>query len=144
MKQPGTKIEYSEERVRDLMRAHDEYIDSCKYISMTELYKTIVDKPSKRFWVSETRCALVVSAMIRGEDVLDTMWPAKREMFQELYGRVMVLKRQYPNKTLIELCTMAIYQEAPKFYLSPGTAKVMISKYRKQWIRERMKRLHLL
>lgn len=144
MKRPGTKIEYSEERVRDLMRAHDEYIDTCKHISMVDLYKAIVDKPSKRFWVSETRCAIVVSAMMRGEDVLDAMWPTKREMFQELYDRVMVLKKLYPDKTMIELCTMAIYQEAPKFYLSPGTAKVMISKYRKRWRRERMKRLHLL
>lgn len=144
MKQPGTKIEYSEERVRDLMRVHDEYIDTCKHIRMTELYKTIVDKPSKRFWVSETRCALVVSAMIRGEDILDSMWPTKKEMFQELYNRVVVLKKLYPDKTMIELCTMAIYQEAPKFYLSPGTAKVMISKYKKQWRREKMRRLRLL
>lgn len=144
MKQYGAKIEYSEERVRDLMRVHDEYIDKCKYIRMTELYNTIVNKPSKRFWVSETRCAIVVSAIMRGEDVLSAMWPTKKEMFLELYRRVSDLKIKNPDKTMIELCAMAVNQEAPKFYLSPGTAKVMINKYRKIWRREKMKRLHLL
>ncbi|MBE6336236.1 MAG: hypothetical protein E7066_06135 [Lentimicrobiaceae bacterium] len=144
MKQPGTKIEYSEERIRDLMRAYDEYIASCRHISMTELYKTIVNKPSKRFWVSETRCALVISAIMRGENVLDTMWPTKKEMFLELYHRVKILQQTYPDRTMIDLCTMAINQEAPKFYLSPGTAKVMIVKYRKKWRMEKMKRLRII
>lgn len=144
MKQPGTKVEYAEERVRDLMRAHDEYIDSCKYIRMNELYKVVVNKPSKRFWVSETRAALVVSAIMRGENVLDRMWDSKKEMYIEIAKRVAELRRQHPDMTMCELCTIVINQEAPKFYLSPGTAKVMISKYRKTWRKEKMKRLHLL
>lgn len=144
MKQPGTKVEYSEERVRDLMRAHDEYIESCKYIRMNELYKVVVNKPSKRFWVSETRAALVVSAIMRGENVLDRMWDSKKEMYIEIAKRVAELRRQHPDMTMCELCTIVINQEAPKFYLSPGTAKVMISKYRKTWRKEKMKRLHLL
>ncbi|MBE6346963.1 MAG: hypothetical protein IKM23_06730 [Bacteroidales bacterium] len=144
MKPIGTKVEYSEERVRDLMRVYDMYIASCKYINMAELYKTIVNQPSKRFWVSESRCALVISAIMRGEDVLNTMWPTKKEMFLELYRRVSALQIEYPNKTMIELCTMAIYQKAPKFYISPGTAKVMIVKYRRKWRVEKMRRLRIL
>lgn len=144
MKQTGTKVEYSEDRIRDLMRVYDEYIASCKFISMDELYKTIVNRPSRRFWVSETRCTLVISAINRGDDVLNTMRPTKKEMFLELYQRVAALQQTYPNKTMIELCTMAIYSEAPKFYLSPGTAKVMIVRYRKKWRLEKMKRLHIL
>ena len=43
-----------------------------------------------------------------------------------------------------ELCAKVIAQPAPKFYLTPGSAKVMVCKARKQWIQEKWKRLRLL
>ena len=85
-------MEYSEERICDLMRAYDEYISSCDYIRMPEVYNIIVNMPSKRFWVSDIRAALVVSAMMRGEARLDEMWPLKKEMYEEIYRRVLVLR----------------------------------------------------
>ena len=97
-------MEYSKERMDDLMRAYDEYISSCDYIRMSEVYKIIVNMPSRRFWVSDIRAALIIS----------------------------------------ELCAKVIAQPAPKFYLTPGSAKVMVCKARKQWIQEKWKRLRLL
>ena len=75
-------MEYSKERMDDLMRAYDEYIASYGYIRMSELYNTIVNQPSARFWVSDIRAALVVSAIMRGEADLDSMWTLKKEMYE--------------------------------------------------------------
>lgn len=127
----------------DLMRAYDEYIVSCDYIRMSDVYSTIVNTPSARFWVSDIRAALVVSAIMRGEADLDSMWLLKKEMYEEIYRRVLIMRKKHPGLTTSELCAMVVIQPAPKFYLTPGSAKMMICKARKQWAIEKRKRLRL-
>ncbi len=134
-------MEYSEERINDLMRAYDDYIQSCEYIRMSQVYRHIVDMPSRRFWVSDIRAALVVSAIIRGDADLDAMWPLKKEMYLEIHRRVVELSKTKPNKSISELCSIVVLQKAPKFYLTPGSAKIMVCKARKKWIEEKLKRL---
>lgn len=126
-------MEYSNERSEDLFRVYKEYIANCKYITMPEVYKTITNMPSRRFWVSDTRAALVVSSIIReGKQVLNSMWLLKREMYEEIYNRVIELKKTYPNKSITELCSSVVEQPAPKFYLTPGSAKILLCKIRRQ------------
>lgn len=137
-------MEYSQERSDDLMRAYDDYIASCDYIRMPDVYNKIVAMPSRRFWVSDIRAALVVSAMIRGEAHLERMWPLKREMYEEIYRRVVAMREDYPEFTTSELCAMVVMQPAPKFYLTPGSAKMMVCKARREWIRRKQERLRFL
>jgi hypothetical protein len=133
MKKKGSIMEYSNERSEDLFRVYKEYIANCKYITMPEVYKTITNMPSRRFWVSDTRAALVVSSIIReGKQVLNSMWLLKREMYEEIYNRVIELKKTYPNKSITELCSSVVEQPAPKFYLTPGSAKILLCKIRRQ------------
>jgi hypothetical protein len=136
-------MEYSKERIDDLMKVYDDYIASCKYIRMPEVYNKIVNMSSSRFWVSDIRAALVVSAIIRGEAKLDDMRPLKREMYEEIYRQVIILQKESPGLRVSELCAKVVVQPAPKFYLTAGSAKMMICKARKQWIAEKMKRLRL-
>lgn len=143
MKHKGALMEYSKERLDDLMRVYDEYVASCRYIRMPDVYKTIVNMPSRRFWVSDIRAALVVSAMIRGEAHLETMNITKREMYEEIHRRVMLMLEDNPSKTISELCSMVVAQPAPKFYITPGSAKIMVCKARKEWNRRKQQRLHL-
>lgn len=128
MKHKGAVMEYSMERMNDLMRAYDEYISSCDYIRMPEVYKVIVNMPSRRFWVSDIRAALVVSAMMRGANDLSGMWPLKKEMYEEIHTRVVALKSEHPELTISELCAKVIAQPAPKFYLTPGSSRIWILK----------------
>ncbi len=144
VKHKGSNMEYYEERAADLMRAYDEYIASCEYIRMPDVYRNIVDMPSRRFWVSDIRAALVVSAIMRGEARLDAMWPLKREMYLEIHRRVVELGKDKPGLPLSELCAIVVASPAPKFYLTPGSAKMMVCKARKKWIKEKRKRLRLL
>lgn len=141
MKHLGSLMMYSEEREKDLKRVYDEYIGKCKYVCMPDVYAHIVNMPSKRFWVSETRATLVVNGIIRGRNTLEKMCPSKREMFLEIYNRFVALKEKYPQMSTKDLCCMVVNQPAPKFYLTPKTAKVMICKIRKKWMEEKQQKL---
>lgn len=144
MKRKGATTEFAQERSDDLMRAYDEYIQSCEYIRLPELFRAIVNMPASRFWVSEMRAAVIVSAIRRGTVDLNDMLPLKKEMYLEIYHRVMRLRRQYPEKTLYELCAIVVNQPAPKFYLTPGSARVMVWKARKEWLKKKWERLRRL
>ena len=142
MKHHGAMMEYAHERMKDLMRAHDEYISSCKYIRMPDVYAAIVNMRSRRFWVSDTRAAKVIYAMLRGTTPKG-MRPLKREMFEEILRRVLALREERPGLAIRACCRIVVAQPAPKFYLAPGSAKVMVCKARKQWAQEKATRLRL-
>ena len=120
MKHNGAVMEYADERMRDLMRAYDEYISSCEYVRMPDVY-----------------------AMMRGVP-LKGMRPLKREMFEEIFRRVLALRKKRPELTVRACCCVVVAGPAPKFYLTPGSAKIMVCKARKKWIQEKLKRLRLL
>jgi hypothetical protein len=67
----------------------------------------------------------------------------KKEMYEEIHTRVVALKSEYPELTISELCAKVIAQPAPKFYLTPGSAKMMICKAKKRWMQEKLRRLRL-
>ena len=45
----------------------------------------------------------------------------KREMFEEIYRRYLLMRKDYPDKSVYELVTKIVNQPAPKFYLTPRT-----------------------
>lgn len=130
MKKRGAKVEYADDRLSELIRLYREYISTCKHISMPDVYAKIVQMPSQRFWVSSVRAAVVVSAMMRGEDVLSKMRESKAEMFREIHKRVVEIREKNPHTSLLEICENVVQQPAPKIYLTPGSAKIMICQYR--------------
>lgn len=139
MKPHGSNSEFKQQRNDDLMRAYHELIKSAQYILMPEIYRKVVDMPTRRFWISEGRAAIVISAMMKG-DTLENMGPLKREMYNEIYSRVIKLREKKPDLPIIQLVEMVVEQPAPKFYLTPGSAKVLICKIRKEWYFRRTKR----
>lgn len=143
MKPIGSKFEYEEERNDNLMSVYHNLISNCATIRMRELMVELVNSPSARFWVSEERAAIVISSMMRG-CTLDEMSRMKREMFMEIYRRVMEIQKAYPGISMSEAIFQVIHQPAPKFYLTPGSAKVIIHKIKKKWYEKRNRRLRHL
>lgn len=139
MKNFGSKSEYAHERTHDLLKAYFRYIETCSHINMTDIFKCVVEMPATRFWVSSSRAAVVVASIIRGDD-LHYMRSNKREMFFEIYRRVKELQPIHPRLSLPRLIEIVLAQPAPKFYLAPGSARVLILRARKQWFAERLKR----
>lgn len=128
MKYHGCILEFTDERNDELMRAFREAINKRTFIDITEISEEVVNMPCSRFWVSEERAMVVVTALIKGKPVLDAMRPTKREMFQEIYNRVLDYQKHFPDASLFELVLKAVNSPAPKFYMTPRSAMEIIYK----------------
>ena len=131
MKYRGCILEFTDERNRELMRAFREVVAKTDFIDISKVSEQIVDMPCSRFWVSEERAMVVVAAMVKGKPVLDAMRPTKREMFSEIYKRVLQLREERPKATLFELVVKVVNSPAPKFYMRPRCAMEIIYKIKK-------------
>lgn len=125
------------------MDVYHQLVSDVKYVCLPAIYRDIVNKPASRFYVSEERAAIVVGAMMRGVSI-DSMIPNKREMFTEIFRRAMDIRKEHPNMPILEVVSQVVRQPAPKFYLTPGSAKAIIFKAKRQWYEKRKKKLRHL
>ncbi len=133
MKPLGSVLAFTRERNAALLRAYRKQVGSARFIRLDEIGERVVNSPAERFWVSEERAAVVVSAMMRGKPVLDNMRPAKREMFEEIYRRVVALKKLHPDWCLRDLAHVVVNSPAPKFYMKASSALERLFKIRNGW-----------
>jgi hypothetical protein len=131
MKKKGTISQLQHERDDDLMRAFQQELAGRPHILLPEVLNAVVSSPSKRFWVTSERAAIVIYNMMKGDE-LEHMRPLKRKMFREIYRRVMKLKANYPQLSIPILTEQVVAEPAPEFYITPGSAKVIISRIRKR------------
>lgn len=143
MKRFGDKSEFEDQRNRDLMRNYHSLIEGAATIYLPDILHRLVNSPAERFYVSEERAFCVIKEIITGER-LDNMIPSKREMFFEIYKRVKDILNDNQDLELIDAVSLAVHSPAPKFYLTPGSAKVLISKIKKQWYEARKRKLRHL
>ena len=143
MKPHGSKFEYENERDADLLRAFNQLVTQAKRISCPEIYGQLVNMPSKRFWVSEERATIVISSMLKGNK-LDGMRPCKKEMFYEIYRRVLKMREEKPSLSIPEIVFNVLRQEAPKFYITPKSAKYLIFYAKKKCFQEKKHKLRHL
>ncbi len=134
MKYSGCTSEHKDERAQDLLRAYHEYLRTHAHIDVEEAFRAIVKMPSRRFWVSKIRAAIVISEMMHGDD-LRGMRPSKRAMFEEIFRRVRQLmgEERWQGVPLRQVVSYVIDQPAPQFYLSPDTARLYIKPAKKAW-----------
>lgn len=139
MKPYGSILEFTRERNADLMRAYRHQIRKPGHIRMSDIGAAIVNMPAARFWVSEERAAIVVSALLAGRDLPHNMRPTKCEMFSEIYRRVIALRRSRPKATLFDLVSQVVNSPAPKFYMLPRSAMDIIYKIKNGYYDELFK-----
>lgn len=136
MKNFGSVFEYEQERNNNLLRLYHQLISEVKFICSEEIYRKMADSPSDRFWVSEERALIVVLQIMKG-DTLIGMGKNKRDMFFEIYRRATIMKQKYPTLSLTKIIFKVVRQPAPKFYLTEGSIKVIISKIKSKWYERR-------
>lgn len=132
MKYFGSILEFTRERNKDLMRVYREKLSEASIIVMPVIFELVAQSPSSRFWVSEERAAIVVSAMAAGRP-MPRMRKNKREMFEEIYRRFVVMHEQQPDKSVYELVALIVNQPAPKFYLTARTVGEFIYRIKNGW-----------
>lgn len=140
----GRFFEYREERNADILRAFKECISSASVNEgMSSIYRRIVSTPSKRFWVSEEQASKVISQMIRGIDI-EYMSSNKKKMFYEIFHRVSKLQEENPETRLFLLIEEVVSSQAPCFYMTPESAKVIISQIKTKCYEQRLQSLPFL
>lgn len=129
MKYFGSTVEFTRQRNADIMRVFRQKLVEADVIRMDEICRQVAESPSCRFWVSERRAAIVISAMESGR-VVPCMTESKREMFAEIFRRYQELRPLHPDTSLLELATVIVNQPAPKFYFTPRTIREFICRIR--------------
>lgn len=105
-----------------------------------EVARRVADSPAPRLFVSEERAAVVVGRMLKGQPVR-LAGAVKREMYELLLYRVRRLMQNGQATTIAAAIRTALAQPAPKFYLTPGSVKVILYRLRRRAWYERRQRL---
>lgn len=144
MKHKGSISDVIQERNRDLLRAYRKLLHEADFVDQDKLFVDVVNSPAKRFWVSEERAAIVISEMMRG--IKPHGHNKYRDgMFREIFKRAMKIKRAHPELTIYEIACRVVNQKAPRFYITPSTARTIIFYEKKKWYEEKKRKLkHML
>ncbi len=129
MKKKGARIEFNSQRDKELLQAFKKEFSECSSLPLEQIYFRAPQNKASRFWVSERRAATVVAKIMRGESIAN-MNPKKQEMFMEIYRRVALILHAEPQSTIIDATFRVVNSEAPEFYLTPKSARVIIYKSR--------------
>lgn len=132
MKYYGSILDFTQERNQELMRVYQEELSKAGYIVMPKIFEQVANSPCSRFWVSEERAAIVISTLLAGK-VIPNMRKNKREMFEEIFRRFLIVREQYPEKSIYALAIMVVNQPAPKFYMTPRTVGELIYRIKNGW-----------
>lgn len=132
MKYYGSILDFTQERNQELMRVYQEELSKAGYIVMPKIFEQVANSPCSRFWVSEERAAIVISTLLAGK-VVPNMRKNKREMFDEIFRRFLIVREQYPEKSIYALTIMVVNQPAPKFYMTPRTVGELIYRIKNGW-----------
>ena len=132
MKYFGSILDFTRERNADLMRVYRDRLAEASIIIMPVIFQLVADSPASRFWVSEERAAIVISAMA-AEYPSSPQATTEQELFEEIYRRYLLMREDYPDKSVYELVTKIVNQPAPKFYLTPRTVGEFIYRIKNGW-----------
>jgi len=142
MKPFGAAFEYERERNRELLLAFRSLLAQAKRVNTKEIFKQLVEMPCSRFWVSPERATQVVYRLQRGDALNDKSYATKKAMFMEIFQRTMRIKKREPSRQIPDIVSEVVCQRAPRFYLTPESARVILIQAKKQWKEEQQKQQH--
>ena len=128
MKHKNSNCEFASERSELLLRNFRESIARQSVISAKRAFRDAANAPAPRFWVSESRAMRIISMMMKGEDPTKGMHSEKRDMYLEIFRRVVERKNLEPDTPLGDIVFEIVNREAPKSYLSWQYASRLISR----------------
>lgn len=134
------KFALQQEKEQDLEEALRNIYSNCRgRIHYKELSRRLATHPSRRFWVSAETAYVVIKRMLAGA-TLEAMRDTKRNMYMEIYRRVCKMREENPDKELEDIVDEVVEQPAPSFYITNGTAYVLITRIKRERRRCRTKK----
>lgn len=125
------------ERNMDLHEAYKRVIDNSSFIVLEDVLTKTVNSPAKRFYISSDRVyGVLVRWDIRGETT-KLISEERQEMYEEIYRRVKLLRENKKDTVLAHLIEEVIEQPAPKFYIKPESAKIILCRHKQTLKKQR-------
>lgn len=131
MKSIGDKAEYIPARNKDLYEVYKRKVSETRQIRLLDVLGEVVKSPAKRFYIGERQAQVAVTSLLNGRPVPGVR-PERRRMYDEIYRRCLDAMSGGRAVPLAELVREVIAQPAPEFYLTPGSAKVILHYIRKE------------
>lgn len=132
IKHKGSISEFKGERERELLAAYKVQLAKRRHKRLDYSFWEAVSKtPATRFWVSVDRAVEVIRKLLRGEKP-NSKSKKNIEMFEDLFQVVLKEKEKNPDDKLFLLVERAIRAPAPQMYITPNSAKIIISKIRRK------------
>lgn len=123
MKKKGNISDYTDERNAELRNA---FFSQLGYSTSAEALQKAVKTPSSRFWVDPDRARDIISRIEKDPKSTHRMYPQRKRMYEALYHRYREMNRQFPGQSKIQTVTMAVYSQAPEFFLTPSAARRIV------------------
>lgn len=130
MRKLGSVSQIAPARNQEMTQTLRAIAGSSESLSSEEIFIRLVNSPSSRFWVSEERAAEILGRMFRG-DPLKGMRPHRREMFQALFRIASEYLADNPGASYTDAAFHAVHTPAPKFFITPGSARTIFSHMRR-------------
>lgn len=143
MRKKGSIVQVKAQRDNELMEAYKRAVTASAAIRLDEVFRKAVETPCSRFWCSEER-AYMVCLWIKAGRSLEHMNPTRKDMFMEIFRRVEQLRNTATGESFYALVIRVVNSPAPRFYLTPKSAQVIVHHIKKKCLEERKKRLRCL
>lgn len=119
------------QRNKDLHGCFCRVLSEMNPIVLDEALTRTVNSPAKRFYISSDRA---YGVLIRWEKcgITKLITPERQEMYEEIYRRILELRKSMPNTPFMHLVEIVLEQPAPKFYLETSSVKTILCKYRQR------------
>lgn len=121
----------TKERNKDLL---DAYYKKLRELGLSALHKkriTLIDEiinlDAPKFYISEGEAQRAISKMLRGIP-LNNKNPLKNEMYEELKKNFLEWRKENPDTSISKGVEYIINLPAPKFYIKPQSAHILICK----------------
>lgn len=125
MKNVGDTSEHRPARNTDLYEVFLKKLEESRQVQLRTVLEQTVKSPAKRFYVGRRRAQDVVTHLLGGGN-LDGMRPERARMFSEIFTRCKAMMESGRAIPLPDLIDEVLRQPAPEFYLTPGSAAVII------------------
>jgi len=122
-------------------------------VRRNKAYGLAAEKPCSRYWISEERAKEIICRLENGEQITNIVkghsgrWgkPSSSslqiEQITSLYERFKQVCVEHPRSSFSTKVYIAVSSPAPKFFITPRTAKAFCCRYRKSMsVMERLNR----
>ena len=129
MKKIGNVCDYINDRDKELYHRYREAIATAQTIKLDDILLSVIHSRTSRLWLSENRAAEIIKSFIRADGKFKPN-PKRAEIYNEVWRRYRRLRSKRPSDAFSDIVFDVVNSPADSFYLTIGSAKVIICKIR--------------